>query len=58
MPSYPYSCPACEFTTEFTRSIHDPEPTYMCEKCGYKLIRVYEPTPVTFKGGGFYKTGG
>lgn len=56
MPIYPYYCPACDHSIEYKRSIHDEEPAYMCEKCGYRLVRVYEPTVVSFKGGGFYTT--
>jgi putative FmdB family regulatory protein len=56
MPTYPYACPACEAREDHVRSIHDAEPTYMCQNCGYRLVRTYEPTPVSFKGGGFYQT--
>lgn len=56
MPVYPYQCPSCETKQEHTRSIHDKEPEYMCPECGYRMVRVYEPTPVAFKGGGFYQT--
>jgi predicted nucleic acid-binding Zn ribbon protein len=34
------------------------EPDYFCPVCGDKLKRIYDATPIHFKGGGFYKTGG
>jgi predicted nucleic acid-binding Zn ribbon protein len=36
----------------------DDEPDYFCEKCGDKLRRIYDATPVKFNGTGFYSTGG
>ncbi len=56
MPIYPYICVTCEINVEVVRSIHDKETIPTCPDCGYATIRVYEPTPVSFKGGGFYRT--
>ena len=56
MPKYDYKCEKCEGTFEVVKSMVDPHPTE-CE-CGGKLSQVFSPTPVTFKGSGFYKTGG
>jgi putative FmdB family regulatory protein len=58
MPKYEYSCIECDLDYEKERSIHDAEPEYFCEKCGYALQRVYTPFGLQFKGSGFYKTGG
>lgn len=46
----------CDLDYEKERKINDPESTYICEKCGHNLIRVYSPVATVFKGGGFYKT--
>jgi predicted nucleic acid-binding Zn ribbon protein len=46
----------CDVDYEKERNINDPENTYVCEVCGYVLIRVYSPVTAVFKGGGFYKT--
>lgn len=58
MPAYPYECMECETHVEITKSIHAPETIPTCPKCGYTMVRVWESTPVQFKGGGFYSTGG
>ena len=56
MPIYQYACIQCDKDYDFPRSIHDAEPEYFCETCGYSLQRVFSPFGVRFKGGGFYKT--
>lgn len=56
MAIYQYACINCDIDVEFERSINDPEPEYMCETCGYKLIRQFTTAGTIFKGGGFYKT--
>lgn len=58
MPKYEYACIQCDLEHEKERSIHDAEPEYFCNKCGYALQRVYTPFGLQFKGSGFYKTGG
>ena len=58
MPKYEYACIQCDLEHEKERSIHDAEPEYFCNKCGYALQRVYTPFGFQFKGSGFYKTGG
>jgi len=58
MAVYEYSCIQCDTTVDKERSIHDPEPEYFCESCGYALARVYSPFGLSFKGGGFYSTEG
>lgn len=54
MPKYDYACINCDKDYEKERSIHDAEPTYRCDACGYALQRVYTPFGLQFKGGGFY----
>ena len=57
MPSYDYTCLACDVTVTKTRSITESEPTYVCDSCGNKLIRSYSGSPsVKFNGSGFYST--
>lgn len=58
MPKYEYACIECDLEYEKERSIHDAEPEYFCEKCGYALQRVYNSFGLQFKGGGFYSTDG
>lgn len=55
MPSYDYVCQTCGGTTTVQREMgEDREPT--C--CGQIMSRIWTATPVHFKTGGFYKTGG
>ena len=58
MAVYEYACMECDITQEKERSIHDSEPEYFCESCGYALTRVFSPFGLSFKGGGFYSTDG
>ena len=58
MPKYEYDCVTCDLGYEKERSIHDAEPEYFCDKCGYALQRIYNSFGLQFKGGGFYKTSG
>lgn len=57
MPKYEYDCISCDVKYEKERSIHQEEPRYTCDQCGYSLVRVYTPFGLSFKGSGFYKTG-
>jgi putative FmdB family regulatory protein len=57
MPAYEYTCMTCDKEFIFNRSIQDPDPGYVCEGCGNRLIRSWtSPVSVQFKGSGFYKT--
>lgn len=56
MATFEYTCINCDYTLEEKRSVHDPEPVHICEKCGYALKKVYKPLGIAFKGGGFYST--
>jgi len=56
MPTYDYSCIQCDESQEVSRGFNDPETIPPCPSCGYKMIRVYSPVGIQFKGSGFYKT--
>lgn len=57
MPKYDYKCDKCEEVIEIVKSMSDDHPTD-CE-CGGHLSLVWNSAPgITFKGSGFYKTGG
>lgn len=58
MATYEYECVKEGEKVIIRRPMADDEPDYFCEKCGDKLKRVYEATPVKFNGSGFYSTGG
>ena len=55
MPTYDYQCRKCGVITEVVHSMLEDGPT-TCERCGGELRRVFHPTGIIFKGGGFYKT--
>ncbi|MEO8639713.1 MAG: FmdB family zinc ribbon protein [Chloroflexota bacterium] len=55
MPTYDYQCRSCGFITEVVHSMLEDGPTE-CQRCGGQLRRVFHPTGIIFKGGGFYKT--
>ena len=55
MPTYDYQCRSCGSITEVVHSMLEEGPTE-CERCGGQLRRVFHPTGIIFKGGGFYKT--
>ena len=55
MPTYDYQCRTCGYITEVVHSMLEDGPTE-CERCGGRLRRVFHPTGIIFKGGGFYET--
>lgn len=55
MPVYDYECDTCNFRFE-KRQRFDEEPLAICPKCQGKLHRIIHPSPVLFKGSGFYVT--
>ena len=57
MPKYEYACVDCDVQYEKERSIYDAEPRYVCDQCGYALVRVFNSFGLQFKGSGFYSTG-
>jgi putative FmdB family regulatory protein len=58
MATYEYECPSDGTITAITRGMTEPELEYNCSSCGLVLRRIYSPPPISFKGSGFYSTGG
>lgn len=56
--TYDYKCDSCstEITTE--RSIHAEASNPNCYNCNQVMSRIYAVGAITFRGKGFYKTGG
>ncbi len=55
MPIYEYECGLCNFKFERKQGFDD-EALAICPKCQGEVQRVFHPTPVIFKGSGFYIT--
>ena len=55
MPIYDYECTQCGHRFEVKQSFHD-KPQADCPQCKKKAKRVFHPTPIIFKGSGFYVT--
>jgi putative FmdB family regulatory protein len=55
MPIYEYECHHCNNRFEIRQSFHD-KPQADCPACGKKARRVFHPSPIIFKGSGFYVT--
>jgi putative FmdB family regulatory protein len=55
VPTYDYQCRTCGHVTEVIHSMLEDGPS-ACERCGGELRRVFHPTGIIFRGGGFYKT--
>lgn len=55
MPVYVYRCEDCGTEIEKRQSFHD-APLTECEQCHGRLRKVFQPTPIVFKGSGFYAT--
>ncbi len=55
MPIYEYECERCQHRFEVRQGFHD-EPRAECPRCKEKARRVFHPTPIIFKGSGFYVT--
>jgi putative FmdB family regulatory protein len=55
MPIYEYECDRCHHRFEIRQGFHD-KPEAECPQCKEKARRVFHPTPVIFKGSGFYVT--
>lgn len=57
MPTYTYSCLECDADFDKSRGILEEEPTYICELCGFVLVRSYTSSvSIQFNGSGFYST--
>ena len=55
MPIYEYECKKCLSRFEVNRGF-DEKGGDSCPKCGGEGRRIYLPTPIIFKGSGFYIT--
>jgi len=55
MPIYEYECVDCGHRFELKQSFND-KPQASCPQCKKKAKRVFHPSPVIFKGSGFYVT--
>ena len=55
MPTYTYTCTACNDVIEKRQSFTD-APLTTCEQCGGSLRKVIHPVGIVFKGSGWYIT--
>ena len=55
MPTYEYECGLCRCRFEMKQG-YDEEAQAMCPQCQGRARRVFQSTPVIFKGSGFYIT--
>ena len=55
MPTYTYTCTACNDIVEKRQSFSDP-PLTTCEQCGGSLRKIIHPVGIVFKGTGWYIT--
>jgi putative FmdB family regulatory protein len=59
MPRYDYRCKVCDAHEIIAHSFYaDDRHDCPTKDCKGIMQKVYNPTPVHFKGSGFYKTGG
>jgi putative FmdB family regulatory protein len=55
MPIYEYECGRCHHRFEVKQGFTD-RPQAKCPQCNETARRVFHPTPIIFKGSGFYVT--
>ena len=55
MPVYEYGCKECSSHYDLWQKFSE-KPIIICPFCLGKVYRVIQPTPVIFKGKGFYST--
>ena len=55
MPTYQYSCTACDHRFEAVQSFSDTSLT-VCPVCSGTLRKVFSSVGIVFKGSGFYRT--
>ena len=55
MPIYEYECVHCHHRFEVKQGFKD-KPQAKCPQCQETARRVFHPTPIIFKGSGFYIT--
>ena len=55
---YDYRCPDCNTVLTIERSIHEEPREPSCFDCHISMVRKWGSPAITFKGKGFYSTGG
>jgi putative FmdB family regulatory protein len=55
---YDYRCPDCNSELTIERSIHEDPRDPSCFDCHITMVRKWASPAITFKGKGFYSTGG
>jgi putative FmdB family regulatory protein len=55
MPVYEYECRSCQHRFDKKQGFHD-KPVAECPQCQGKARRLFHPSPIIFKGSGFYVT--
>jgi putative FmdB family regulatory protein len=55
---YDYRCPDCNSEITIERSIHEDPREPSCFDCHIPMVRKWDSPAITFKGKGFYSTGG
>lgn len=55
MPIYEYECGHCRHRFEMKQGFDD-EPQAVCPQCQGRARRIFYPSPIIFKGSGFYIT--
>lgn len=55
MPTYDYECKKCSKRFELKKHFND-DIAAQCPDCGSDCRRIFSPTPIIFKGSGFYVT--
>ena len=55
MPVYEYQCDCCGSHFDIRQSFND-APVAFCPKCKAKARRIFQSSPIIFKGEGFYVT--
>ena len=55
---YAYFCAECDAKLSIERSIHEPARAPSCFDCHILMNRKWESPAITFRGKGFYGTGG
>lgn len=55
MPTYAYRCTRCEEAFDVYQRF-DEDSLTVCPACSGRLRKLFSPTGIVFKGGGFYRT--
>lgn len=54
MPVYDYECQKCGMVIEQEHGLNDEPPKKKCAECKGKLVKIFSPPSIVFKGSGFY----